>query len=487
MNCRSRAQLHAEARSPRASRGSSGANWRAWGCGQETRALTVPRVGAVAVRGNLGNYSHAMVRLEALSPPSPCPRHERACPWKSAARKGGRAGDVVWASHESFGTLRVSHFVLKPLNAHRIPRYNVEPPQVLEPTPQVSDPASVVSVSPPALIMLAITSRCNLRCVMCEHSIMKVEKKDFDLDLIDRMGPYLASAEKVDLTGLGDALLSKSFWEILDRYPNDPDAPDSQFFLSTTTNGTNLTDVNIKRILHSRMRFIRVSIDAADETTFREIRKTDLAPIADGTRRLIAARNANGRRHPHIGLHMTWMKKTLEGVPAMIDLAKSVGADFLYVFPIHERATETLDMWVQRDGGPFNYRDNMLSGVARETIEGLVNEFHAYGDLKGQIIASFVFGQGRASPGFPDAPLPERAAWKENSIRCPLPWSEALIHYDGDVAPCCWGKPFGSLRHGALEEVWNGSVAQETRSDLIEGCVPKICSGAACPWINGKG
>jgi hypothetical protein len=37
---------------------------------------------------------------------------------------------------------------------------------------------------------------------MCEHSIMKVEKKDFDLNLINRMGPYLASAEKVDLTGL---------------------------------------------------------------------------------------------------------------------------------------------------------------------------------------------------------------------------------------------------------------------------------------------
>ena len=261
--------------------------------------------------------------------------------------------------------------------------------------------------------MLAVTSRCNLRCVMCEHSMMKVEKKDFDLDLIDRMGSYLASADKVDLTGLGDPLLSKSFWEILDRYPVKAYAPDSQFFLSFTTNGTHLTDANIERILSSRMRSIRVSIDAADEKTFREIRKTDLAPIVEGARRLIAARDSTKSYHPRIGLHMTWMQKTLEGVPPMIDLAKSIGADFLAVFPVHERADHTLDVWIQRDGGPFNYRDNLLSGVVQEQIDALVNQFHDYANAKGQIIGSFVSGRPRASVGFPDEALPQRVVWKE--------------------------------------------------------------------------
>jgi len=42
----------------------------------------------------------------------------------------------------------------------------------------------------PAQIVMAVTSRCNLRCVVCEHSMMKVEKKDFDLNLVDRMGIF---------------------------------------------------------------------------------------------------------------------------------------------------------------------------------------------------------------------------------------------------------------------------------------------------------
>jgi len=72
---------------------------------------------------------------------------------------------------------------------------------------------------------------------------------------------------------------------------------------------------------------IRVSIDAADEKTFGGIRKTDLAPILDGTRRLIEARNAFSRRLPRVGIHMTWMQKTLYDVPVMIDLSKELGAE----------------------------------------------------------------------------------------------------------------------------------------------------------------
>src|ERR1700722_17322189 len=126
----------------------------------------------------------------------------------------------------------------------------------------------------PALIVMAMTSRCNLRCVMCEHSMMKVEKKDFDLNQVDRMGDFFATASTVDLTGLGEPLLSDAFWKVLDRYPLN-DVEDRHFFLGFTTNGTRLTPANIERVLRSRVRTIRVSIDAADQKTFGEIRKTD--------------------------------------------------------------------------------------------------------------------------------------------------------------------------------------------------------------------
>jgi MoaA/NifB/PqqE/SkfB family radical SAM enzyme len=343
----------------------------------------------------------------------------------------------------------------------------------------------------PAQIVMAITSRCNLRCVMCEHSMMKVEKKDFDLNLVDRIGDFFARASTVDLTGLGEPLLSNAFWEVLDRYPVN-DVEDGHFFLGFTTNGTRLTPANIERVLRSRVRTIRVSIDAADQKTFAEIRKTDMAPILDGTRRLIEARNATRREFPRVYIHMTWMQKTLYGVPAMIDLTKSLGADFLEVFPIHERPSGTLANWIQLDGGNFNYRENLLSGVSAAELERIAEEFHSYADSIGQPIQSTIFEKSRTSKDYPSENLDwacrvKEIDWKENSIRCPLPFAEMFIHYEGAVHPCCWSlRPAGDLRDATLEEIWTGDTMREVRNDLVAGQVPKLCAGAGCPFVAGK-
>src|SRR5260370_35641170 len=74
------------------------------------------------------------------------------------------------------------------------------------------------SVAPsPMLISLAMTSRCNLRCVVCDHAISKIEKKDFDPALIDQIDDFIAEAESVGLTALGEPRWGSSFWYITDR------------------------------------------------------------------------------------------------------------------------------------------------------------------------------------------------------------------------------------------------------------------------------
>jgi MoaA/NifB/PqqE/SkfB family radical SAM enzyme len=343
----------------------------------------------------------------------------------------------------------------------------------------------------PAQIVMAMTSRCNLRCVMCEHTMMKVAKKDFDLSLVDRMGDFLARASTVDLTGLGEPLLSDVFWEVLDRYPVN-DVEDRQFFLGFTTNGTRLTPGNIERVLRSRVRTVRVSIDAADQKAFGEIRKTDLDPILDGVSRLIAARNASKRQFPRVGIHMTWMQKTLCGVPPMIDLSNKLGADFLEVFPIHERSSGTLDTWIQLDGGSYNYRDNLLSGVPAAELERIAEEFHSYAKSKGQPIQSTILEKTRTSSDYPSENLDwasrvQEIDWKENSIRCPMPFVEMFVHYEGAVHTCCWSlRPAGDLRGATLKEIWTGDTMRDVRDGLVAGQVPKLCVGAACPFVKGK-
>lgn len=68
-----------------------------------------------------------------------------------------------------------------------------------------------------------------------------------------------------------------------------------------------------------------------------------------------------------------------------------------------------------------------------------------------------------------------------------MPFLEMFIHYDGEAHPCCWSpRPVGDLRDNTLEEIWHGDVMQSVRGDLVEGKVPAICSGAACPYLKGQ-
>ncbi len=351
----------------------------------------------------------------------------------------------------------------------------------------------------PKIISLAMTSRCNLRCVMCDHGIRNVEKQDFDEALFANIGDFIDTATMVDLTGLGEPLLSNLFWKILDRHPVSETTADDEFILTFNTNGTLLNERNIDRILSARVSKIRVSIDAADEATFQKIRGTKLSEIVVGTQRLIEKRNSLHRVRPRIAIEMTVMKETLGKVPAMVDLCKKIGADFLEVWSLNSYPEHTMKDWiVMKNDWTFSYPDQSLASIPHDDLIEAVDSYHRYADERQVPIASYVEGIRKASDNFPREtgivslisgegfarpPIP----WRDDSLKCDMPWQELRITYEGDVYACCWQPgPIGNIREATLESVWNGEAMRELRQELIDGKIPKLCSGAACSHVKGQ-
>jgi sulfatase maturation enzyme AslB (radical SAM superfamily) len=238
-------------------------------------------------------------------------------------------------------------------------------------------------VSPPRIVSMAMTSRCNLKCVMCDHGIRAVKKEDFQADLVERAGDFIASATLVDLTGLGEPLLSQLFWTVLAKFPLSAEASDDQFFLTFNSNGTLLNERNIERVLQSRMRKIRISLDSADPELFGLIRGTDLGPILDGVRTLIRRRNELGRSYPKIGVEMTLMRANLNGVRDMIDLCAEMGADFLEVWSLNHVAQASLPWRVSRGDWTFDYAEQMIDNLPKDTLEEVVGGFSEYASARG--------------------------------------------------------------------------------------------------------
>jgi MoaA/NifB/PqqE/SkfB family radical SAM enzyme len=353
--------------------------------------------------------------------------------------------------------------------------------------------SSDFALEPPKIISMTMTSRCNLRCVMCDHGIRNVKKEDFQADLLDMAGDFIASASLVDLTGLGEPMLSDLFWKILEKFPAATQADEEKSFLTFNSNGTLLNERNVERVLQSRVRKVRISVDSSDPDLFRRIRGTELAPIVEGLRRLIRRRNAMGRRYPQVSVEMTLMRANLDGVCNMIDLAAEAGVDFLEVWSLNHIAEASLPTWqVRKDDWTFNYAEQMIDGLPRPEIDAAVVHFFEHAATRNLPLFTRILGENRTSGALLDefaelfggAP---NVVWSADSIRCGMPWKELRVTYDGDVFACCWGpKPIGSLRTQTLEAIWNNVAMRKMRSDLIKGVIPDLCAGAACDHIGGR-
>ncbi len=289
--------------------------------------------------------------------------------------------------------------------------------------------------------------------------------------------------------------MSDLFWNILERYPVEESNPDSQFFLTFNTNGTLLNSTNIARLLSSRIKKIRISIDSPNKDLYHKIRGYSLERILAAVRGLVDARNSINRQFPKIAIEMTLMKENISEVCEMIDLCKDLGVDFLELWSLNEQPDNTLDQWNVRKGNwEFDYRKQLLSNFPPNELKEIVDGFHSYANSRSLPITSWIQGELIESEGFSnlkpfieDSKDVPNIPWEENSIRCMLPWVELRMTYTGEVHPCCWSpQPIGSLRKEPLESIWNNEAIQQMRSDLIEGKIPELCSGASCPFLKGR-
>ena len=361
--------------------------------------------------------------------------------------------------------------------------------------PDKSDKHYIQATVSPKIISMTMTSRCNLKCVMCDHGIRDVEKEDFDADLLEKADDFISKATLVDLTGLGEPLISDLFWKILQKYPVQESEPDSQYFLTFNSNGTLLNDNNINRILDARVKKIRVSIDSPDSSLYQKIRGASLEKVVSGLRNLVNKRNSLNRSSPKIAVEMTLMRENLHSVSDMIDLCKDLGVDFLELWSLNEQPQNTLDQWtIRKENWEFDYSKQLLSTLPSDELERIVEGFYNYANQREMHISSWIQGKILESENFfnlthwePDKFEELQIPWQEDSIRCILPWVELRVGYQGDVHPCCWSpQPLGNLRSETIENIWNNEAIHDMRLDLINGNIPRRCSGAACPHIQGS-
>ncbi len=334
-----------------------------------------------------------------------------------------------------------------------------------------------------------LTQRCNLVCAHCYMSAFAGADTRGELSteecrrVIDEIGAINPNVLLI-LTG-GEPFLRQDLFEVA-AY-----AADRRFTVVVGTNGLLLREREARRMRQVGVLGASLSLDSTDRE--RHDRFRHLPGAWDGALRATRVLRAEGL---DFSLHMSVTDWNLAEIPAMIDLARELGAKVLNFF------------FLVRTG-----RGADLTDITPEQYERVLTYL-----AKIQTVGPL--GQGGApdppgSGGFEDpwsapvgrlgdllirakcAPHFRRIIWELDPTSrllgnyahgaCPAGKYYCRITPDGDVTPCPYMPvSAGNLRRASFADIWRGApVLEELRQERLGGrcgaCeFSKLCGGCRC-------
>ena len=175
-------------------------------------------------------------------------------------------------------------------------------------------------------LQIEVTSRCNLRCVMCPVTVLadRWHSQNLDWELFLRIAHAFKQTKYVHLQGWGEPLLHPRLFDMIRV------AKEAGCRVGFTTNGTLLSPVAGQRLLDLDLDLLAVSIAGAIPQTHAVIRVgSDLTRILDNLRCFLDLRARQQLLHPKVEIFFLMTKSNMAELPAVVDLTASVGADEL--------------------------------------------------------------------------------------------------------------------------------------------------------------
>jgi molybdenum cofactor biosynthesis enzyme MoaA len=211
-----------------------------------------------------------------------------------------------------------------------------------------------MTAEPMERVTFEVTTRCNLKCVMCPHGLPDGYPGQSDVadSLVEEVIAFLDEMQLISPTGVGEPLLAPGFWRIVDSLKGRRNPK-----LMFVTNGILLTKANVDRLAGVPMHQVNISLDAARPETHLRIRGNDMEKSLTGIRNLVAMRTRTGADFI-VRPSFVIMRENVEEAPEFIELAHSLGADAVYFEHLVQLMTDPKEWKVRRGNWTFTYADH---------------------------------------------------------------------------------------------------------------------------------
>jgi len=317
-------------------------------------------------------------------------------------------------------------------------------------------------------IQIEVTSRCNIRCVMCPVTVLadRWHSRNLDWELFLRIAHAFKQTKYVHLQGWGEPLLHPRLFDMIKV------AKEAGCRVGFTTNGTLLNQFTGQRLLDLELDLLAVSIGGATPQTHAAIRVgSDLSRIVNNLRRFQDLRARRRSQRPKVEIFFLMTKTNIAELPAAVDLAASLGADELVATNL--------------DYVPMDEQDRLKAFACHPLQEAFAR---ALEDAQRRAKAA-----GLAFRAYPVEP-------EEVAICDANPLKILFVSCDGKVSPCTYlgmavqaeiprvfdgrllSVPrvwFGDIREQELLEIWETPGYRAFRQQFEARRMAKIVSAVA--------
>ena len=327
----------------------------------------------------------------------------------------------------------------------------------------------------PRVVFIEVTNRCNLLCKTCPRTYFDREPlQSLSLEEFISIAEQFPQMQRALLHGIGEPLLNHELGEIITYLKS------REVEVIINSNGTLLTPKWQERLIESGLDQYRCSIDGATDETYARIRGVALLPkLKNGLGGLVKTKERLGATTPRISIWCVATRENLQELPDLLRLAADLGVPEVYMQRLVYFARETDQQFGLA-------RDNLaIFGKDDDTEERVIEECT---QLSAELGIDFLASGGRDPVNSLAAARPaDFAPWQA----CMRPWTTAYVTANGNCLPCCIS-PFatddykslilGNLFERPFSEIWNESLYQNFRTNLLSEHPNQACASCGVYW-----
>lgn len=322
-----------------------------------------------------------------------------------------------------------------------------------------------VLCSKPIKINVALTTRCNLSCIMCEPKKIKWDVPKTILDEIIGLFPYL---QEIIWQG-GEVFLLDYFKELLEESSRHPNLTHE-----ITTSGV-LINEEWFAFLNKINLNLNISIDSVVRETYEYIRRgSKFSNLLRVLNLLCESKNKRQDKTLKLVVVVTVMKSNYQQLGMFIDFAKRFKFDRIILQPVKGNYDNDENIFYKNDKKAIAYLSQIVPQIKKSAEE------YGIGLKECLPIISFP-KEGKPKEVTEDSVITQR---QTEELFCYAPWRELFIEWGGSVFPHCLciqdgpneERSVGYVLKQTLSMIWNDKKMQLFRKKIVDEDYMNLCN-----------